>query len=219
MAAHNIAQERLIFCNLVCLFLFRAPQFALFPLPSRATSLLSILPHWLPISLLLFPRLQPLLRATPEEFGSCAVLLEWKAGDGWEKEWTQWPNWSDVVKLTPCALPAMGRAVARWHGMVARHQAHTARSPCPGWGKQCNLSCLSLQGKFWLSLLPCLSSQPGLSWERDLPAEHVVLQESRQELCLFLPRLCLTDTCVHHTSFMLHHTAPGLRPLPRARWW
>lgn len=53
MAAHNIAQERLIFCNLVCLFLFRAPQFALFPLPSRATSLLSILPHWLPISLLL----------------------------------------------------------------------------------------------------------------------------------------------------------------------
>lgn len=52
MAAQNITQERLILSNLVQLFLFWAPQFALFLLPSRATSLLSILSCCLPISLL-----------------------------------------------------------------------------------------------------------------------------------------------------------------------
>lgn len=96
MAAHNIAQERLIFCNLVCLFLFRAPQFALFPLPSRATSLLSILPHWLPISLLLFPRLQPLLCATPRGIWQlrCATGVK---GRGWMGE-----RMNPVTKLVWC---------------------------------------------------------------------------------------------------------------------
>jgi len=52
MAAQDITQERLILSNLVQLFLFRAPQFALFPLPSHATSLLSVLSCCLPIALL-----------------------------------------------------------------------------------------------------------------------------------------------------------------------
>lgn len=52
MAAQNITQERLILSNLVQLFLFWAPQFALFLLPNRATSLLSILSCCLPVSLL-----------------------------------------------------------------------------------------------------------------------------------------------------------------------
>lgn len=40
MAAQDITQERLILGNFVQLLLFRVPQFALFLLPSHATSLL-----------------------------------------------------------------------------------------------------------------------------------------------------------------------------------
>lgn len=54
MAAQDITQERLILSNLVQLFLFWAPQFALFPLPSRATSSPSILSCCLLISLFSF---------------------------------------------------------------------------------------------------------------------------------------------------------------------
>lgn len=52
MAAQNITQERLILSNLVQLFLFWVPQFALFLLLNHATSLLSILSCCLPTSLL-----------------------------------------------------------------------------------------------------------------------------------------------------------------------